>query len=620
MPPSSGAAKTALWSVRYQQALLLIQTAAKEAGDPPRELHNMEQVKAGLNTYMSRDDLTIPTHVTRIKNRAPRTVALHDPEPFARAPCHDGRTLPADTMSGAATAVCVTHRELSVQQRTQRARNMGLVPLTAHAHRNTIDHTLTCARELSSLGSAPSGPRTKRRKKGDATKDGMSLDDSDDVGGPGNFMDTEAGVGDDSEDSLGLAASSLLGNSDDSLETELRQLPDTTPQRVRPRATIGVASSESDSDSDSVDISSVPKRRRIVASESDESDTSSDDFTGVPAPVHAPTLAEMHPVPEFDGRCVLVEHGDHTLRDGTVIACDHTYIVDGHDTTYTSSTTFVKDYFEEFDADAITAKMVQSARWTDSPYYEAAMQAVPQYLQYETSDRLLQTVLSQFRSGDATIDDLRDAADTVEVLGEVEAAIQQACAAQIKDVWKQATELGTAMHDRLEHFFRGDVAVRELEQEAETTREIRHFLAWRTEWLEVRGWKPFRMELRIFDTTARICGAVDALFVDPRTNELHMVDWKRSKGLTRQGFRGKMAQPPLDHMPDCNLSKYQLQQNIYKYILERNSTLRLSSMQLVVLHPNQDTYHVEPIPVLTDEVEALFRRSGPALSDRADKS
>ena len=47
----------------------------------------------------------------------------------------------------------------------------------------------------------------------------------------------------------------------------------------------------------------------------------------------------------------------------------------------------------------------------------------------------------------------------------------------------------------------------------------------------------------------------------------------------------------LNHLDNSSYYKYALQQNIYKYILEHNYQMPISSMNLIVLHENFDRFY-----------------------------
>jgi hypothetical protein len=49
-----------------------------------------------------------------------------------------------------------------------------------------------------------------------------------------------------------------------------------------------------------------------------------------------------------------------------------------------------------------------------------------------------------------------------------------------------------------------------------------------------------------------------------------------------------------------------LQLNIYRTILERKYGKKVTTLALVRLHPNAQSYQLSPVPILQDEMDALF--------------
>jgi ATP-dependent exoDNAse (exonuclease V) beta subunit len=107
-----------------------------------------------------------------------------------------------------------------------------------------------------------------------------------------------------------------------------------------------------------------------------------------------------------------------------------------------------------------------------------------------------------------------------------------------------------------------------------------------------------------------VAGTVDALFKKPNKDEYIIVDWKRSKKLVVDGNPKKYgygyALSELAELDNSSYYKYALQQNIYKYILENKYGLSISSMNLIVLHENNDDFSRVNLPVMTKEVEVIL--------------
>ena len=119
---------------------------------------------------------------------------------------------------------------------------------------------------------------------------------------------------------------------------------------------------------------------------------------------------------------------------------------------------------------------------------------------------------------------------------------------------------------------------------------------------------PYRTEWIIYDRSARVAGTVDMLYQNASDNTYTLVDWKRIKKLDRTGRDKGIG--ILSKYPNCNLTKYTFQLNVYRYILENVYGLKIRNAFLVAMHPTRETYHVEPIskePFTSEVVHRLFQ-------------
>ena len=171
-----------------------------------------------------------------------------------------------------------------------------------------------------------------------------------------------------------------------------------------------------------------------------------------------------------------------------------------------------------------------------------------------------------------------------------------------------ASEIGTKFHFLLECSYNGmDLTP------FHSYNVVQQFLHWRNDWPIKHSWVPFRTEMRLFtDLSTRVTGTADALFAhehqDPSSGvlQLIMVDWKFSKEIKRSNFfeRGFGVCAGLDN---CNYSTYQLQQNMYKYILEHfyfdweykghtYAKVSVVKMMLAVFHDVRPDYEAIELP------------------------
>jgi hypothetical protein len=91
-----------------------------------------------------------------------------------------------------------------------------------------------------------------------------------------------------------------------------------------------------------------------------------------------------------------------------------------------------------------------------------------------------------------------------------------------------------------------------------------------------------------------------------------MLDWKRSKKLVingngepnKRGFKIEIT--GLTELNNSSYYRYCLQQNIYKHIAEKEHSIKISSMQLIVLHERYAQYYVVTVPELKKETQIIL--------------
>jgi len=75
----------------------------------------------------------------------------------------------------------------------------------------------------------------------------------------------------------------------------------------------------------------------------------------------------------------------------------------------------------------------------------------------------------------------------------------------------------------------------------------------------------------------------------------------------------RTAKSPITHLDDCEGTKYFLQLNMYRYILEQYYDINVGRMVVATFHPTLDKYFMATAPVMDEEVKLLiedFKSSG----------
>lgn len=214
----------------------------------------------------------------------------------------------------------------------------------------------------------------------------------------------------------------------------------------------------------------------------------------------------------------------------------HIYTINGNK-GYTSVTTWLKQFFNKFDAEKIINKMMKSPKWPESKYYGMTK-------------------------------------------------------AEIKKSWNDngdnAAKLGTEMHKMFEDYYNGEAIVG-------SGVEYQYFQNFVNDFPNL---KPFRSEWTVYDETLKLSGSIDMLFMN-EDGTLSIYDWKRCKSVDKFVTYNQFALGPVSHLPDTNFWHYSIQLNTYKLIIERNYGYTIKGMYLVCIHPELDTnyqiHEVEPM-------------------------
>lgn len=179
----------------------------------------------------------------------------------------------------------------------------------------------------------------------------------------------------------------------------------------------------------------------------------------------------------------------------------------------------------------------------------------------------------------------------------------------IIDIWKkegiESAKLGTLLHQQIEYYYKS------IPYNASTL-EFKYFLDFKEQF---SGMVPHRTEWRIFNEDYLIAGTIDMIY-KREDGSYYLFDWKRSKKIVDNKGNPKLSDPAhfytkfayggLNHLTDDSYYKYALQQNIYRHILETKYGFAVSSMNLLILHPEYETYHWVNLPKMQDEVNYML--------------
>lgn len=126
--------------------------------------------------------------------------------------------------------------------------------------------------------------------------------------------------------------------------------------------------------------------------------------------------------------------------------------------------------------------------------------------------------------------------------------------------------------------------------------------------------KPYRTNWHIFDDEYNFAGTID--LISRIDNNYEIYDWKRSKSLVNDEgipiindvFNQEFGKGDLNDIPNTDYWKNCIQQNIYRYILEKNYNIKISNMFIIVLHPKYNSYFKIKVPIMDDIVKIILNQ------------
>lgn len=193
---------------------------------------------------------------------------------------------------------------------------------------------------------------------------------------------------------------------------------------------------------------------------------------------------------------------------------------------------------------------------------------------------------------------------------------------EIIDLWEEnrdsAAAHGTFVHDAIESYLLGDIDQIDISEFDDGAAQIKIMLATNWEKQAERLYQPQMVfpEEQLYSDEHRIAGTIDLLFIDG-DNNVTLIDWKtNSKDLSkvfydRAARRVKTAEYPIAELDDCAISKYIMQLSTYAYIIENEWTLDgepLKIKKLIIPWLTEKGIKEYDIPYRKDLVEKVLNQ------------
>lgn len=116
---------------------------------------------------------------------------------------------------------------------------------------------------------------------------------------------------------------------------------------------------------------------------------------------------------------------------------------------------------------------------------------------------------------------------------------------------------------------------------------------------------PIKPEFIVYDEEYMISGMTDMLFYNLKKKCLQIYDWKTNKQLRSFNNFQKMSGIFSDY-DDCELNVYTIQLNTYKYIIEKNTNIKIDGMYIVWFFEKNKSFEIIEIKNIQDRIKFMF--------------
>lgn len=117
-----------------------------------------------------------------------------------------------------------------------------------------------------------------------------------------------------------------------------------------------------------------------------------------------------------------------------------------------------------------------------------------------------------------------------------------------------------------------------------------------------------KTEFRVYDIEHRVAGTVDGLFHNTVNNCFDIWDWKTSTEISKHNRFGEKL-IGLEHLDNCNFNIYALQLSIYKYIIEKNTNIKIKNLHICQISTLNKAFNAFKVPYLKDEAVYLLEKN-----------
>lgn len=123
----------------------------------------------------------------------------------------------------------------------------------------------------------------------------------------------------------------------------------------------------------------------------------------------------------------------------------------------------------------------------------------------------------------------------------------------------------------------------------------------------------------VFSKRHGVSGTIDLVLQHKKSKNICLLDWKTNKKIQKKNSYSKPAFPPIEELNDSNFTKYMLQLNLYKYILETEGYIDGEVDNMILLHIRPSSTKAYEVPDAQEEIKTILKYRDEALIRQAQQ-
>jgi len=105
----------------------------------------------------------------------------------------------------------------------------------------------------------------------------------------------------------------------------------------------------------------------------------------------------------------------------------------------------------------------------------------------------------------------------------------------------------------------------------------------------------------------KICGMSDLLCYNTENDGLEILDFKTNKKMEKESKYGTLLFP-FDDMSEGEVNEYTIQLNVYKYFIEKATSLKVNNLKIIWFNVNNDNYKLYELVDIQPKIKLMFER------------